>query len=288
MSDNNKVALSAFTDLVAKRARVSGAEANVYIHQLAKTMAEGLEKGGEIPLYHFGRFHTTHVGKQIGHNPNTGAPLKIPKHTRVHFRPYGALRFAVNAPFRHLRIRELNEDKTAWRIRPAGLMLLALLVVLLILLGIGLKSWLYPQNATVVPAEKAAAIVEQARPAEEAPVTVAETTAPAEPLSTTESMVTVVPGDTLWGIAATTWGNSMWWPIIYVVNRSAMSSPNPDLIDVGLSLRIPALSGTVNNPVATDLQLKTDAYKIVAEDYQKLDNPRAAAYATAAERGFNK
>lgn len=288
MSDNNKIALPAFTDLVARRARVSGAEANAYIHQLTKTMAGGLEKGSDIPLYRFGRFHTTHVSEKMGHDPNSGKRLKIPEHTRVHFRAYGALRFAVNAPFRHLRIRELNEDKTAWRVRPAGLMLLALLVVLLILIGIGVKSWLFPQEASVVPAQKTAANAEQARPVEEAPVTATETTAPAKPLSTTASVVTVVPGDTLWGISATVWGNSMWWPIIYVVNRSAMSSPNPDLIDIGMTLRIPALSGTVNNPVATDLQLKTDAYKIVAEDYQKLDNPRAAAYAQAADRGFNK
>jgi DNA-binding protein HU-beta len=288
VSANTKIALPAFTGLVARRAKVSGVQADAYIHQLAKTMAEGLEKGSDIPLHRFGRFHTTHVAEKMGHNPNSGKRLKIPEHTRVHFRPYGALRFAVNAPFRQLRIKELNEDKTAWRVRPSGLMLLALLAVLLILLGIGLKSWLYPQNATVVPAEKAAAIVEQARPVEEAPVTATETTAPAKPLSTTASVVTVVPGDTLWGISATVWGNSLWWPIIYVVNRSAFSSPNPDLIDIGMKLQIPALSGSVNNPVAADLQLKTDAYKIVAEDYQKLDSPRAAAYATAAERGFGK
>ncbi len=288
MSANTKIALPAFTGLVARRAKVSGAQADAYIHQLAKTMAEGLEKGSDIPLHRFGRFHTTHVAEKMGHDPNSGKRLKIPEHTRVHFRPYGALRFAVNAPFRHLRIRELNEDKTAWRIRPAGLMLLVLLVVLLILLGIGVKSWLFPQEASVVPAQKSSAITELARSVEEAPVTATETTAPAEPLSTTASVVTVVPGDTLWGISATVWGNSLWWPIIYVVNRSSFSSPNPDLIDVGLSLRIPALSGTVDNPVAADLQLKTDAYKIVADDYQKLDNPRAAAYATAAERGFNK
>lgn len=288
MSDENKITLPAFTDLVARRAKVSSVEAGAYIHQLAKTMAKGLEDGSEIPLYRFGRFHTTHVAEKMGHDPNSGKRLKIPEHTRVHFRPYGALRFAVNAPFRHLRIRELNEDKTAWRIRPAGLMLLALLVLLLILIGIGVKSWLFPQEASVVPAQKPSAITEQARPVEEAPVTATETTAPAKPLSTTASTVIVARGDTLWGISATVWGNSLWWPIIYVVNRSSFSSPNPDLIDVGLSLRIPALSGTVDNPVAADLQLKTDAYKVVADDYQKLDNPRAAAYATAAERGFNK
>jgi nucleoid DNA-binding protein len=313
MSNDNKITLSAFTELVARRAGVSSVEADAYIHQLARTLGEGLEKGSDINLHRFGRFHTTHVGEQMGHDPNSGAPLTIPEHTRVHFRPYRALRFAVNAPFRRLRIKELTEDKTAWRIRTSALILLTLLVVLLVLLGIGVKSRIFPQNASVAPSERVSGNVELARPVPEVPVTGAPapatvttapaeeqtmpapaivTTAPAEPPAPTAkaptAVVVVSSGDTLWVIAATTWGDPFWWPLIYAENRPELSGLNPDLIDVGITLRIPALAGSVNSPKAADLRRKANAYRIVADDYQKLDNPRAAEYAKVAARGFIK
>jgi len=99
-NDNNKIALHDYTALVAKRAKVSDAEADAFIYQFAKTMGKELEAGGDIHLYHFGRFHTTHVDDQAGHDPNSGEPLTIPAHSRVHFRPYRSLRFSINAPFR--------------------------------------------------------------------------------------------------------------------------------------------------------------------------------------------
>ena len=291
MSDDNKITFHAFTELVAKRAGASSVEADTYIHQLAKTMGEGLESGSDIHLYHFGRFHTTHVGEQMGNDPNTGNPLTIPEHTRVHFRAYSALRFAVNTPFRQLRIMELNEDQTAWRQRSGASILLAILVVLLILLGIGVTSRIFTQDASVVPIEKVSGHVEPLL-VTGAPAPVIVASAPAEPpppmAKATTTAVTVSSGDTLWAIAATTWGDPFWWPVIYAENRPELSLQNPDLIDIGIRLRIPALAGSVKSPKAADLQLKTNAYRIVADDYRKLDNPRTAEYARAAARGFNK
>jgi len=304
MSDDNKITLQAFTELVARRAKVSSAEADAYIHQFAKSISEELETGGEIPLYHFGRFHTTHVDEQAGHDPNSGEPLNIPGHSRVHFRPYSALRFVVNAPFRHLRIRELTPDKTAWRIRTGAWSLLALLVLLLIGLGIREKGWISVQDASVVadtgqisfndlpaPAAGAAAVDSPAR-TETTPAPATVPVAPLKPESIpmliAASGVIVSPGDTLWAIAASRLGDPYWWPVIYAENRPELSHLNPDLIDVGITLRLPALAGSVNSPRAADLRLKANAYRIVADDYRKLDNPRAAAYATLAARGFNE
>lgn len=269
MSDDNKITLHTFAALVAKRAKVSSVEADTYIHQFAKTMSEELEAGGDIHLYHFGRFHTTHVDEQAGHDPNSGAPLTIPEHSRVHFRPYTALRFAVNVPFRQLRIRELTPDKTAWRTRTGVWILLALLALLLIVLGIREMSWVPTQDASLVP-----------------PATVPA--APVEP-ETTPSVaaatgVVVSPGDTLWAIAATRLGDPYWWPIIYAENRPELSRRNPDLIDSGITLRIPALAGSVNSPNVADLLLKANGYQMAADDYQKLGNPRAAAYEKVAAR----
>lgn len=269
MSDDNKIALHTFAALVAVRAKVSSVEADTYIHQFAKTMSKELEAGGDIHLYHFGRFHTTHVDEQAGHDPNSGAPITIPEHSRVHFRPYSALRFAVNVPFRQLRIRELTPDKTAWRTRTGVWILLVLLALLLIVLGIRAKSGVSTQDASLVP-----------------PATVPA--APVEP-ETTPSVaaatgVIVSPGDTLWAIAATRLGDPYWWPIIYAENRPELSRRNPDLIDSGITLRIPALAGSVNSPSVADLRLKTNGYQMAADDYQKLGNPRAAEYEKVAAR----
>lgn len=269
MSDDNKIALHTFAALVAKRAKVSSDQADAYIHQFAKTMSDELEAGGDIHLYHFGRLHTTHVDEQAGHDPNSGAPLTIAAHSRVHFRAYNALRFAVNAPFNQLRIRELTPDKTAWRTRSGIWILLVLLALLLIVLGIRTKSGVSTQEVSLVP-----------------PATVPA--APTEPQSTlavaAATGVVVSPGDTLWGIAATRLGDSEWWPIIYAENRPELSHRNPDLIDSGITLRIPALNGSVKTPSVADLRLKTNGYQIAADDYRKLGNPRSAAYEKVAAR----
>ena len=291
MSDDNKIALHTFAELVAKRAKVSSVEADTFIHQFAKSISEELETGGDIHLYHFGRFHTTHVDELAGHNPNSGAPLTIPEHTRVHFRAYGALRLAVNAPFSQLRIRELTPDKTGWRTRPGIWILLALLVLLLIVLGIRAMSGISTQDASVVPPEMSPdkAIVVHA---EQTPDTGAPATVPAAPVkvATTPTPIAaatgfvVSPGDTLWAIAATRLGDPYWWPVIYAENRPELSRRNPDLIDSGITLRIPALAGSVNSPNVADLRLKANAYQMVAEDYRKLGNPRAAEYEKVAAR----
>jgi nucleoid DNA-binding protein len=275
MSDDNKITLQSFTALVAKRAKVSSVEADAYIHQFAKTMSEELETGGEIPLYHFGRFHTTHVEEQTGHDPNTGTPLTIPAHSRVHFRPFSALRFAVNGPFRLLRIRELTPDKTGWRTRTGAWALL--LILLLFVLGIGLKSLIFTETASaVVPPEMSSekAVVAQT---DQTSVTGAPATAEA-------TGVVVSPGDTLWGIAENRLGDPYWWPVIYAENRPELTLRNPDLIDSGITLRIPVLAGSVNSPTVADLRLRTNGYQTAADDYRKLGNPRAAAYEKDAAR----
>lgn len=289
MSDDNKIPLHAFTELVAKRAKVTHINADAFIHKFAKTLSRELGEGGDISLYHFGRFHTTHVNEQSGRDPNTGAPITIPAHSRVHFHAYDALRFAVNAPFRLLRIRELTPDKTAWRTRTGAWILLMLLLLLLILLGMRTQNWITTQDAPVVPypisTAKTVMVQADPMPVASAPaIVLAEPVAPETTPTAAATSVAVSPGDTLWGIASTKLGDPLWWPVIYAENRPALSRHNPDHIDSGITLRVPALVGSVTSPNSADILIKTKAYQIVAKDYQHHGNPRAAAYKRAATR----
>ncbi|MFY9261821.1 MAG: HU family DNA-binding protein [Gallionella sp.] len=282
MSGDNKIALHELTRLVARRAKVSHVEANAFIQQFAKTLSKELEAGGDIHLYRFGRFHTTHVDEQAGRDPNSGAPLTIPAHSRVHFHAYDALRFAVNAPFRQLRIKELTPDKTAWRTRKGVWILLLLLLLLLIVLGIRMKNRISTQDAPVISSGKTVVAGSEHTPTSSVPAIILAT--PIEP-DTSPTAVIVSPNDTLWAIAATNLGDAYWWPVIYAENRPALSRRNPDHIDSGITLQLPALTGSVSNPNIADLRLKTKAYQIVANDYQKLGNPKSAAYKKVAARG---
>ncbi len=286
MSDDKKIALHTFTALVAKRAKASDVEADAFIHQFAKIVAMELEAGGDINLYHFGRFHTTHVEEQAGHNPNTGTPLTIPEHTRVHFRAYAGLRLAVNVPFSQLRIRELTPDKTDWRTRSGAWILLLLFVLLVIALGIWTMSGIPTRDESEAPPvmSSAKAVLTHT---EQTPATVTPATAPVAPIKpeTTPKAVAaatslvVSPGDTLWAIAASRLGDPYWWPVIYAENRPELLRQNPDLIDSGITLRIPAKSLK-----EVDLRLQANGYQIVADDYRKLGNPRSASYEAAAAR----
>jgi hypothetical protein len=169
--------------------------------------------------------------------------------------------------------------------------LLVLLVLLLIVLGLKAKSGISTQDVSVVPPEmssnKAAVAHTDQTPDTGAPATVPA--APVEPETTPTAVVAttgvvVSPGDTLWAIAATRLGDPYWWPIIYAENRPELTRRNPDLIDSGTTLRIPALAGSVNSPNVADLRLRTNGYQMVADDYRKIGNPRSAEYEKDAAR----
>ncbi|MEX0941680.1 MAG: hypothetical protein WD002_03970 [Pseudomonadales bacterium] len=77
-------------------------------------------------------------------------------------------------------------------------------------------------------------------------------------------------------------------PVIYAENRVDRAHRNPDLIETGRSLRLPVLTGSAARPTTADLRLKTNAYRIVADDYARLDHMRAAEYRFVADRGFTQ
>ena len=303
MSSDNKITYETFTERVAKRADVSTAEADAYIHQFSETASEALEEGDEVQLYRFGRFVTKHVDERAGHNPGTGEAITIPQHTRVDFRPYKALLLAVNWPYRHLRTRMLSENVRDIRFEPLICIMLLLALLALILAGFAIKSWVSSPDSTVAkpavtttdtepPAAEVAPVVTAPEPVTTVEVetrdevTVAPVEATPAPSRTTDFLVR--QGDTLWQIAALQWGDPYWWPVIYAKNQAELEHKNPDLIKTGITLRLPVLSGSVAQPTAADLKLKTRAYQIVARDYTRLGHSMAAEYRFVADRGFSE
>lgn len=316
MNTGNKITFESFTERVANRANVTNTEADAYLHQLANTAVDALEDGDDVQFHHFGRFQTTHVDARAGHNPGTGAALTVPEHTRVDFQPYKALLLAVNSPFRHLRTRMLPEKESDSQSNAILWLLLLLALVALLLVGIGLYNWLSepdtnPGEITPAPAAAPAATAPE-QPVIETPAAVTDTEAetptaaeagpatdtggdteagsasdqPKEPVAATTTIV-VAPGDTLWDISQSQWGDTSWWPVIYAENRANLPGRNPDLIETGSSLRIPVLAGSATDPTDADLRQKADAYRMVAVDYDRLGHARAAEYRRFVNREFD-
>lgn len=303
MNAENKITYESFTERVARRANVSEIEADAYIQQFSRTAGDALEKGDDVQLYHFGRFHTTHVEERPGHNPKTGEELTIPEHTRVEFRPYKALLIAVNWPFRNLRTKMIAEEETGTRPSAIFWSLLALALVALIVVGITVVSRMFDQNTVAEPVADVPANVAlenstvQLAPIGIAPITDMATNA-TEAVTATEAAASVpiepapaadfvvAPGDTLWDISISQWGDASWWPVIYAENRAGLPARNPDLIETGSSLRIPVLEGGAARPTDADLRQKTEAYRMVADDYELLGHTGASDYRFIGNRGF--
>lgn len=292
MNAENKITFESFTERVAKRAKVSESEADAYIHQFAKTAGDALENGEDVQLYHFGRFRTTHVDERPGNNPQTGETISVPEHTRVDFQPYKALLLAVNWPFRHLRTKMLAEKKNDPRPGLIIWLLLTLALLALILLaGFGISSWMSKPTANsnnVIAAPVAAPLstapkqtTTESTPAASATETnTATSTASETPTKAiaTSTTIIVADGDTLWDISQSQWADTTWWPIIYAENRARMTNRNPDLIESGSLLRIPVLAGSAEQPTSADNRQKAMAYRMVADDYERLGHARAAEY----------
>lgn len=316
MNTENKITFESFTERVAKRADVSATEADAYIHQLARTAGDALEKGEDVQLHRFGRFHTEHIEERAGHNPRTGEEVTTPEHTRVEFRPYKALLIAVNWPFRKLRTRMLPNKDTDTRSTAGTWLILALALLVLIPVGLYVNnrmsdpasdtaaSTTAPANTETVPVNTKAE-PSAIQGASLVPATVSDTTAdtttdqtadtadtaadttaaaPAEPAGTTDFVVEA--GDTLWGIATSQWGDSSWWPVIYAENRADMAGNNPDLIETGSTLRLPELTGSAAQPTDADLRRKAEAYRVVADAYAQSGDARADEYRLFVDRRF--
>lgn len=81
------------------------------------------------------------------------------------------------------------------------------------------------------------------------------------------------PGDNLWDLANQYYADPYWWPYIYQSNLSSLS--NPDILDIGQSLRIPLLKHNTASPSVDEKKELALGYFNVYLIYQQLPYRRA-------------
>lgn len=86
-------------ELIEKLARDLGASkatAGRAVDSLVTTITKALKKGDSVTLVGFGTFKTSQRKARTARNPQTGAPIKIPKRKAIRFTAGKALKSAVN------------------------------------------------------------------------------------------------------------------------------------------------------------------------------------------------
>lgn len=78
------------------RTGIGAAMASDITKVVFELIAVELATGGKVSLSGFGSFEGRDRAARAGRNPQTGAPLVVPAHRSVVFRPAGALRVQLN------------------------------------------------------------------------------------------------------------------------------------------------------------------------------------------------
>lgn len=83
-------------EAVAAKAGISKADATRAIDATFETITGALKAGDKVPVAGFGTFKVSKRAARVGHNPQTGAEVKIPARNAVSFKAGTALKDAVN------------------------------------------------------------------------------------------------------------------------------------------------------------------------------------------------
>jgi len=81
---------------VATSAEITEKEAKQFIDTFLDSITKALKKGDNIRLVGFGTFSAIKRMARIGHNPKTGAEIKIPKRTVIKFKAGSNLSEKIN------------------------------------------------------------------------------------------------------------------------------------------------------------------------------------------------
>ncbi len=85
-----------FIKYIAEKHDINEKEAKRVVDVFTCSVIDALGEGKEITLIGFGNFAVTHVEARTGHNPKTGAPIKINAYRQPKFKAGKKLKDAVN------------------------------------------------------------------------------------------------------------------------------------------------------------------------------------------------
>lgn len=85
----------ALIDKIAKDTSLTKTNASAAVESLIDGITRSLKKGESITFVGFGTFKTSQRKARLARNPQTGAPIKIPKRRVVRFSAGKALKTAV-------------------------------------------------------------------------------------------------------------------------------------------------------------------------------------------------
>ncbi len=234
---------------VAKETGTSLEASRVLLKELIDVIRDGLEQDGIVHLSGLGRFKLRWMPERMGRNPQTGAPIRIPAHNKIVFKPEKQLRERVNKPFRNRRIKWLKsseEENGHPHRRKVSVAVVALLVLVLLI-----AFWQYrPESSGPTTTEPALART-VTRPSVEKPVS---------GNSSQTIQHELEAGETLWGLADRYYKRSDYWPDIYYQNHRQIQNPNK--LSIGSTLSFELLSNLDSLSTSDSSRLSKAYYEV--------------------------
>ena len=249
---NEKIHFDDFVEQVALESGFDVDTARAYVESMFETIIEESAKGRNVKIQNFGSFQPRWYKAKRGINPQTQQALEILPHYHIHYAVSKGLKETLNSGEKITKITIDEKPNILGKI---------IIVALLALLGTLLyRSFFMPEveiqplpikevstveKEAVTPKEKDIIVTqEQEEPIpvitkevvkEVAPVVVKKVTKPTLP-----THYKVRSTETLSEISLNIYGNSIYWPQLFLSNQSKISSP--DLILKGTNLIIPKQS----------------------------------------------
>lgn len=78
---------SQLVEAVALESNLSKIDARKAVDALIRIIHQSLQEGDRVTLSGLGSFTVQHHAERMGRNPRTGAPVPIPAHKSIKFRP---------------------------------------------------------------------------------------------------------------------------------------------------------------------------------------------------------
>jgi len=115
---NNKISFAGLITTITEESGENRSYTRLFVREMALIIREGLLRDGTVNLSGFGIFKLRPVPQRNGRNVQTGAPLLIPAHRKVMFKPEKSLRELINKRYAHLRPQVIDDVPQAGN--PAG------------------------------------------------------------------------------------------------------------------------------------------------------------------------